>query len=223
MYGSPVFQRWSEAQLVAAAKAGDDAALEYLLTNYGPLRAIIRAIKRKVDPMNAASLAEVESAARVAILRALRRFDPSRGVRFTTFAYRAIQGAVIEVVFDDGMPGRPIDCPKFSHVSIYAQPAAGSGEPAFERELSASDPGYGRDRAFDEMDAGAQEKAVRQFVSRLSPNQREVAFGVFWLEQSHASIGAARGTSRPAVTKTLHKILHRGARELAEYAPAVAA
>lgn len=73
----------------------DSGARQTILVQFAPL------VRHVVGRMPAATLPEVdrddlESAGALGLLRALDRFDPGRNVKFETFAYRWIQGSVLD-------------------------------------------------------------------------------------------------------------------------------
>src|SRR5947209_1240949 len=100
MHGRPILplKLWPADDLVVAAQRGEDAAVEYLITEYPPMRSLIASLKHSVDPRNVAPT-ELEAAARLAVIEALRGFDPRRGVRFTTYAYYYIRGEMLNALY----------------------------------------------------------------------------------------------------------------------------
>src|SRR5664280_1232992 len=65
----------SEQDLVSAARDGDDRAIEQLVISHPPIRSIITSLKRRLDPGNRAQ-DDLEGAARLAVLEALRAYEP---------------------------------------------------------------------------------------------------------------------------------------------------
>lgn len=61
--------------------------------------------------------------------------------------------------------------------------------------------------------------AVAQFMSSLTPRQRDVVRRVFWDEQSQASVARDLQVSRAAVNKMISGVLKLGRAMLAEFRP----
>jgi RNA polymerase sigma-B factor len=78
----------AEAELFLRDRAGDPAAREELVRRFLPLaRKLARRYRRRDEPID--DLVQVAS---VALVKALKRFDPGRGVPFTSFAVPTIVG-----------------------------------------------------------------------------------------------------------------------------------
>lgn len=76
-------------------KENDPRAREEILALHAPLvRHIVGRMKAILVPQ--ADRDDLESAGAVGLIRAFDRFDPSRKVKFDTFAYRWIQGSVLD-------------------------------------------------------------------------------------------------------------------------------
>jgi RNA polymerase sigma factor for flagellar operon FliA len=76
-------------------KIHDPSAREEILALHAPLvRHIVGRMKAILVPQ--ADRDDLESAGAVGLIRAFDRFDPSRNVKFDTFAYRWIQGSVLD-------------------------------------------------------------------------------------------------------------------------------
>jgi RNA polymerase sigma factor (sigma-70 family) len=208
-----------EGQLIRQAQSGDCQAVEYLLTDYGPMRALLCSLRRSVDPLNVAP-DELESVGRLAVLEALRGFDAERGVKFTTYAYHFIRGAMLAELYPcvERRREREGGARRVRLVSVTRgfdgeDSDAGDG---YESELLSHDPDYGIDPGFARVEDGRSE-AVRAFVATLPASQRAIVDAVYWGEQTHGDIAAARGVSRPAVTRALTRVHTRGAKELADH------
>ena len=226
MHGKHVvhLERCSEAALVDAAKAGDESAVERLLISFPPIRGIVRSLSRYYDPAGHAG-EELEAAARLGLVEALRRFDPDRGVKFTTFAYNFVRGAMLKALYSnaqrrDRAAGRkPVMVVPFAPESEECEtPKAGP-----EAELAQRENHYGIEPGFGEVERRSSEQAVRDFVALLPPNQRGIVRDVFWHGMSHAEAAQRRGTSRPAVSRTLSRVYRRGERQLCAHLEALAA
>lgn len=210
-------ERWSEEELVSAARQGSQLAIEYLVVGYAPLQRLVKSLARSVDPSNRVK-DELIAAAPLGILEALARFDPDRGARFTTYAYSFIRGEMIKARYSQGQrrersAGRPI--PKL--VPLSAESGEESEERAFEAELFARDGSFGAEHGYSQIDKESSARAVRSFVSALPSGQRAVVQDVFWSGQSHAETARQRGVSRPAISRTLRRAFERGRRDLADH------
>jgi RNA polymerase sigma-B factor len=78
----------TEAELFARARSGDPLAREQLVRRFLPMaRSLARRYRRADEPLD--DLVQVAS---VALVKALARFDPGRGVAFPSFAVPTIVG-----------------------------------------------------------------------------------------------------------------------------------
>ncbi len=209
---------WSEGRLIGAAQSGNSRAVEYLVTMYPPVRSLIGSLKRSVDPHNVAP-AELEAAGRLAVLEALRGFDRERGVRFTTYAYHFIRGAMLAELYPHverrrDSQGTPNRLRLVSFDEQYDDDA--EDVDGYERELHRRDPEYGIDPGYARVE-DVRPAAVRAFVGALPDNQRTIVEAVFWGDRTHAELAAERGVSRPAITRTLTRVFAHGEEDLAEY------
>jgi RNA polymerase sigma factor (sigma-70 family) len=225
VYGKELIplKRWSELDLVNAARQESHPAIEYLVVGYGPIQRVIKSLARSVDPYDLAG-DELTAAARLGILEALRRFDPDRGVRFITYAYSFIRGEMIKARYSQGRrrewdAGRP--SPRLVPLSTESDEEA--TEQSWEAELYARDSSFGADRGYPWVDKEPSMKAVRSFVAALPPGQHAVIRDVFWGGQSHTETARRLGVSRPAVSRTLRRAFERGRRDLADHRECLAA
>jgi len=186
----------SDVVVRLACSDREDCVIHLLTSDRGVGR-LIGAMRREIDPYGVVPEGELEAVARLAALEALRRFRPELGVRFSTFVYWPIRGAMIR------------------HAASY-----GSECPDSLGDADSPDPlGEGPfDAVRDRVDRDRTESRVRAFVAQLPSGQREIVHAVFWEDCSHAEVAAARGVSRQAVGKALMKALARGERELVELA-----
>lgn len=225
MHGKHVghFECCSESDLVEAAKAGVDDALERLFISYPPIRRIIRSLSRQYDP-NGRAGEELEAAARLGLVEAIRRFEPAKGVKFTTFAFHFVRGAMLKALYSrnqrrEWAAGRQaITCVPFESLAEDCDLAANDPE----AELARRDDQYGIEIGYAKVEKRPTELAVRDFVAELPPNQRGIVQDVFWNEMSHAEAARQRGVSRPAVSRTLHRVFKRGESELGSHSEAFA-
>lgn len=78
----------AEAELFTRDRAGDPAAREALVHRFLPLaRSLARRYGRGAEPLD-----DLEQVASLALVKALGRFDPARGVAFSSFAVPTIVG-----------------------------------------------------------------------------------------------------------------------------------
>ncbi len=85
----------SEARLWARYRVNRDPAARAQLVEHhlGLVRYVARAIARRIVQ---AETTDLESAGTLGLLRALDRFDPSRGIAFSTYAVQRIRGAILD-------------------------------------------------------------------------------------------------------------------------------
>jgi RNA polymerase sigma factor (sigma-70 family) len=212
--------RCSEAHLVDAAQKGDEDAFELLLLSFPPIRRIVRSLVRFYDPADRAS-EELEAAARLGLVEAVRQFDSTRGVRFTTFSYNFVRGAMLKALYSnaqrrDWAAGRPPV--KFAPFVVESE----EGETP-EAELARRDGDYDIESGYADVERKSSEQDVRDFVAQLPSNQQRIIHDVFWDGMSHAEAARRRGVSRPAVSRTLNRVYRRGERHLGACFEALAA
>ena len=85
----------SDARLWARYRVSRDPAARAQLVeqHLGLVRYVARAIARRIVQVETTDL---ESAGTLGLLRALDRFDPSRGIAFSTYAVQRIRGAILD-------------------------------------------------------------------------------------------------------------------------------
>ena len=85
---------WRRIARSAEGSRDREAAEEALLSIYKPLVGIL---SRKIRSTVASfTLQDIESCAIIGLLKAIRAFDPDKGVKFSTFAHRKIMGEMLE-------------------------------------------------------------------------------------------------------------------------------
>jgi RNA polymerase sigma factor (sigma-70 family) len=207
----------SENLLVSAAQNGDHRAIEHLIIEYTPIRSLIATLMRRVDPNGRAS-DDLEGAARLSILEALRSFNPARGARFTTYAYYFVRGAMLKTLYPPAERYRHNG--EFARVRFISleEPSDPQSDhrSGHEQNLLNHDPQYGLDPGYASIEDASRDAVVREFVDALQSNQRTITKAAFWKGHTHGEIACERGTSRPAVTRTLQRVLARAEQELAE-------
>lgn len=218
------FKYESEDDLVAAALEGDRTAIESLIVDHLPIQAMIRALSRRLrHPQVEAG--DLHNAGRLGTLEALHRFDPTRGVQFRTYAFHFIRGEMIKSLYTaaqqrERSAGRePVKLVPFT----TDLPVEEAVEETAEAELFARDGEYGLDAGYGRIEAASASESVRNFVGALPSSQRQLVEDVFWRGQSHAEAARTRGVSRPAVSRTLQRVLARGRRDLADPYQSIAA
>ncbi len=90
----PLLSRSEEAELARRIRAGDDAARERLVT--ANLRFVVSVAKRYSD--RGVALADLINEGNLGLLRAARRFDESREVRFVSYAVWWIRQAMLQAI-----------------------------------------------------------------------------------------------------------------------------
>lgn len=205
----------SEAMLVHAAQQGEERAVEHLVLAHPPIRSLVGSLKRQLDRDGRAP-DDLESVARVAILEALRSFNPARGARFTTYAYYFIRGAMLKALYPPSERLRENDTVSRIRFVSFDQRNDPNSERdvSHEQKLLSSDPTYGIDPEYARVENADRDKSLRCFVAALPPNQRSITTAVFWEGRTHREVAAERGTSRPAVTRTVQRVLARAGRDL---------
>lgn len=84
------------APLLSRAQAGDEPAMEALLEQYRPL--VSRTVAQYHRPGRHLEEEDLAQIARLALVKAIRRFDSTRGVGFTHFAARCIQADLLHAI-----------------------------------------------------------------------------------------------------------------------------
>jgi RNA polymerase sigma factor (sigma-70 family) len=217
----------SVATLVRAAKRGEVRAIQLLVLGDGPLRRMVEAIKRDADPERIAlrwepmpvkgKPDEAEAAARLAILEALERFEPSRGVAFTTFAYAYVKGAVLKALYPKvRRAGDRQPVVQLLDLELGIPEKEIGPTPAFERMMLDRDPGYGTDPGFDRLVKLESYRELRRHVTALPSNQQAIVHRAFFAGRTQHDVATERGISRQAVSKSLNKALARLREDLDE-------
>ncbi|MEN8143939.1 MAG: RNA polymerase sigma factor RpoD/SigA [Gemmatimonadota bacterium] len=90
----PLLSRADEAELARRIRAGDEAARERLIT--ANLRFVVSVAKRYSD--RGVALADLINEGNLGLLRAARRFDESRKVRFVSYAIWWIRQSMLQAI-----------------------------------------------------------------------------------------------------------------------------
>lgn len=219
----PPFAR-DERTLILAAKGGNQLALAYLVHHYEPVRRLIQSLSYKLDE-HGHHRDDLRQAGAEGVIKALRRFDPSRAARFTTYAYRDIRGEMFRTLYPGRKEKREVDGKPVQMISadITSNEADGGSGYDHEHELYLQHRGYGIDGGFERALSTDRDAAVRRFVNTLGEGQKGIVVDLFWNNKTHVEIAAERGVSRPAISRALDRVTKRGISDLAAYRGTLAA
>jgi RNA polymerase sigma factor for flagellar operon FliA len=154
----------------------------------------VRALARRHFARRALDLSDLESAGTLGLLDAARRFDPARGVRFSTLAAHRIVGAMRDEIRDGGT---------FTRAEL---PAARAGAlvrhlvPLEAATIAAVDP-----EVTDVIAARRLRAAVRRLPLRLA----KVIVWRYWHGLSQPAIGARLGVTHGRVSHLEREALAR--------------
>jgi RNA polymerase primary sigma factor len=94
----PLLSREEEVELAARAQAGDQEALEKLIVSN--LRYVVSVARRYLG--YGLALTDLINEGNIGLIQAARRFDPTRGVRFITYAVWWIRQAIAHALAEHG-------------------------------------------------------------------------------------------------------------------------
>lgn len=94
----PLLSREQEVELATRAQAGDQEALDKLIV--GNLRYVVSVARRYLG--YGLSLADLINEGNIGMIQAARRFDPTRGVKFITYAVWWIRQAITHALAEQG-------------------------------------------------------------------------------------------------------------------------
>src|SRR6478735_3114924 len=138
----------------AYRRDGDPAKREELATQYLPLaRHLARRYRGRAE------LDDLEQVASLALLKAIDRFDPARGLEFSTFAFPTILGELKRYFRDHGWTVRvPRDLQELTlrldslretltagsahHPDSLDRPLSDDGDPVIDTLAAQADPGF---------------------------------------------------------------------------------
>jgi RNA polymerase primary sigma factor len=94
----PLLSREEEVELATRAQAGDQGALEKLIVSN--LRYVVSVARRYLG--YGLALADLINEGNIGLIRAIQRFDPSRGVKVITYAVWWIRQAITHAIAEHG-------------------------------------------------------------------------------------------------------------------------
>jgi RNA polymerase primary sigma factor len=94
----PLLSREEEVDLAVRIRAGDQGALEHLIVSN--LRYVVSVARRYLG--YGLALPDLINEGNIGLIRAAHRFDPTRGVKFITYAVWWIRQAIMHAVADQG-------------------------------------------------------------------------------------------------------------------------
>jgi RNA polymerase sigma factor (sigma-70 family) len=182
--------------------------LQALRDNFGIL---LTAVRKRFQYGYGDGADDVLSTLFLGFLKARRSFNPSRGARFSTYAFTVVSNALADLGRFEEDSSALIE----SDLTLENQ---GEGERSeLEALVSYEEPGFDASETYD------MRMCVRSFVRLLPPRQRQAAHLVFWEDLTPADAARKLGISRAAVNELLAKIRARGKEVLAAYDPTVEA
>lgn len=149
--------------------------------------------------------AEAVSAGQLALCRAAQQFDPSRGVKFKTYAFRAILRALQAAAQDSGLihiPAHVFGPRGAEHCRAAAERAQNISQ-LHRRNRTGCD--TGNDFEFEPAAPSAAEpdnprlEQLTEALRYLEPKRRDVLDRYYRLGQSYAEIAADLGVTRSRI------------------------
>ena len=149
---------------------------------------MVKALARRVSRRwKGSTFDELESVGYFALVMALSRFDPRANQSFSTFAYKRVQGAMIDAL-------RALSSPR----AAFCESMCGGGEDALIEELASS-------RATGKLSA---------LMASLPPRPRHVIQRIYADGATLAAIGSELGLSKRTVRRSHEDAKRRIARAL---------
>ena len=220
-------------QSIRRVQAGDRRAEEALLRENMPL---VAAIARRYQNcgLNQEDMMQLGS---IGLLQALRRFDPDRGLCFSTYAVPLIAGEIRRFLRDDGMvkfsreakslalkiervrrERGDLTVAELSHeLSVPAEDitaALASRAGALSLDAPTDEDGTNLQSFLDSSDADTEGDALRraelsELFSLLSERERQVLYLRYFRDQTQAEVGKRLGLSQVQISRIEKKALLR--------------
>lgn len=216
------FEMWTqeeEARIFNEGKAGNEEARNKFIHNH-LLFAMMEAGRKSEGRL---PRDEMTSAANFAVMKAMQRFDPSLGWRFTTYLRRFIEGEIA------ALWKSKFSCKNVADPSIgghYAGVSGPSNSCALQKSGTDTD-GYSSNRdAFKEMtenndnlsvDHEGEELDLQSYnrehlaavLEELKPEERELLHKVYFQDIGTHVIAEEHGVTRQAANVALQRLLKR--------------
>jgi len=221
-------------ELIKSAREGDRQAEQLLVTKFYPL---VRSMARRYHGFQSPSVEaeDLEQVGYLGLLKALHKFDPSRGTRFSTFALVWVKGEILTYLRQGN---KLIKTPTFRTRDTGSREGKNSGNTGAEvplsetatragipgEELAASDtisrvwPGG---EAIEEAPSGEnmaeaaiQKVWLKEALKNLDSLGRKVIFYRYFKEKTQQEAGMIIGLSQRQVSRVEKKVLSRMKEEL---------
>lgn len=185
--GWPLLSREEETIVARRARAGDKAAADLLVESN--LRFVYYIVLRYWRP--GMPMMDMVSEGCLALLDALKNFDPDRGVKFISYAGKGVKQNVCETIRLHY---------RHKHKSLD-EPVYDDGDETTYKDLLIS------------KDPGADEAVFRQqilnMLSGLDERERRVLYFHFWGDLTLKEAGAKIGVSKDQVQQIANKALRK--------------
>lgn len=210
-----LLQREEEREIAARARREDSGAIETLVrTN---MTFVVHVAKRFRD--RGVPFEDLVAEGSVGLMKAIRRFDPGNGTRFTTYAGFWIRKAIIDALMTR---------PRVVHLPRYAREKGR----AFPREVSLDAPVTGMGAAtlgerlldthgrppIEALSEREEQRRLRKLVLDLTPREQAILAERFGLHggavRTLNEVGAAMGLSKERVRQIESGALGRLRRRL---------
>jgi RNA polymerase sigma factor FliA len=164
------------------------------------VRQIAYAVAAKAR-LSAADRDDLVGSGALALVGALRRYDPSRGVKVETFATYSVRGAMIDYLRGLDPLGR--DMRRRVQREDLPQPWTPVNE-IEAVDVPASAPDLDRQIAVQE-----RQTLARHLLMRVPARERRVLVGVFWQERTQRAIASNLGVNASRISQLRTRALKR--------------
>jgi RNA polymerase sigma factor (sigma-70 family) len=182
-----------DLHLLSAAQAGSIAAVDLIVNQFSPLINSL-AFRFGIGTDHVRDLAQSGT---VGLLDAVRRFDPTRQNRFSTYAYPHIQGAMLNYMRTERRHGG---------VLSLEEPQPGS-EVMTLQELVGD--GYSETDAIERIDCKRRIRRLRPALDCLTAREQTVVRLVYFEQNSKTQAAFALQVSKPRVSALLKSSLKK--------------